>query len=258
MDLLVVGEPDDPVASAIVSFALSRGRRAILLNHDQAARLFTLSNGPDGAQVEPDVPMVLRPRAPPPAKATADETFLRGEAWATLWAAAALATSPVLNRPGAFGAEGRWSVSGAIIDRRAHAPGGAELHLAARGGAKPPDSRPWAIEATGRPARRWRGPVTGALGRARPILEDERYERVIVLDDKAWRSSTVDLAALTLETRSIAAAAQLGLAFAAVTWGVGTDHAVARLARIDPYPSLEQLWPVWSDVAPALMSRLGC
>ncbi|MFZ0269319.1 hypothetical protein, partial [Caulobacter sp.] len=72
------------------------------------------------------------------------------------------------------------------------------------------------------------------------------------------RSSTVDLAALALEARSIAAAAELGLAFAAVTWGVGAGHAATRLARIDPYPSLEQLWPVWSDVAPALMSRLGC
>lgn len=259
MDLLLVCEPDDPVAAGIASIALGRGRQAILLNHDQAARLFTIAGGPDNVRVEPDIPMMLRPRAPPAAPLTSDERFLRGEAWATLWAAAALATSPVINRPGAFGPEGRWSPSGAIVEARAAAPPTPELHLAERRRGAPPDARPWAIEPSGQPARRWlKAGGVRALGRARPLLKDERYERVIVLGEQAWKSSTVDLSPLNLEARSIEAARGLELTFATVIWGVGAGHDAARLARVDPYPSLEQLWPVWTDVAPALLARLGC
>lgn len=259
MDLLLVCEPDDPVAVGLASVALSRGRRPILLDHDQAGRLFSVASAPDGARVEPEVPIMLRPRTAPPRAMTPDERFLRGEAWATLWAAAALAKSPVINRPGPFGAEGRWSPSGAVTEARAAAPATAELFLSQRRRSPPPDARPWAIEPYGAAARRWlKAGGVSALGRARPLLKGERYECVTVLGDQAWRGSTVDLPALELEARSIEAARKLDLAFVTVTWGIDAAHDAARLARIAPYPSLDQLWPIWAEVTSALLETLTC
>jgi hypothetical protein len=79
-----------------------------------------------------------------------------------------------------------------------------------------------------------------------------------VVERQAWRSTTVALDAFDLEARSIAIARNLGLGFLVVTWGLDAGLEQTRLARIDPYPRVDQLLPVWQEVAPALIEALAC
>jgi hypothetical protein len=134
-----------------------------------------------------------------------------------------------------------------------------ELYARTRSGDGPPDTRSWAMEDSRGRTRRWHGPDTGdGPFRARPLLDGELYERVVVLRPHTWRTSTVDLAGFELERRSLDIVAALNLTFAVVTWGVDADLGSVRLARIDPYPRADQVLPVWDECLPALLEYLQC
>lgn len=176
-----------------------------------------------------------------------------------LWAAAALTRAPVLNRPTGRGFEARWSSSGAVTERRAETETAPELYACSPAGLGAPSDAPWALEDSRGRTRPWTGADTGeAPYRARPLLADERYERVVVLGERAWRITSVPLERLDLEARSSALAARLGLAFACVTWGIDDAQESARLARIDPYPRADQVLPVWNECVPTLLEYLQC
>lgn len=257
--MLVVAAAGDPVAGLLSNLARQDGRSAVVMTHADAARLFSIAGSGNGMTVDPDVPMLLRPPMPAAPGRDADSTFLDGETFGALWAAAALAASPVINRPTVHGFEGGWSPSAAVTERRAALPVASELYLHLPPGAPPPDGRTWAIEDARGRTRRWTALDRDDIPcRARALIAGEAYERVIVLDGKAWRSTVVELDGYALEERSIAAVAALGLSFAAVTWGIAEDLGAVRLARIDPYPRADQLFPVWNDVGPALLKALRC
>jgi hypothetical protein len=264
VDLLLVADPRDPLATLITAEARRHDRRLVAMAHEDAGRMFTILGGTDGGEaeevrVEPDLPMLLRPAPPPNPTRDSDSRFLSGESLAVLWAAASLARSPVLNRPSLRGFEAGWCYSGAITERRAQAEISPELYARDETDAGPPDDRAWAIEDMRGRTRRWTLPDTGdAPYRARPVIEGEGYERVVVVGPQAWRSTMVALDGFDLEQRSIAIARHLGLGFLAVTWGFDAGLEQARLARIDPYPRVDQLLPVWQEVAPALMEALSC
>jgi hypothetical protein len=259
LDLLLIADRRDPVATLVTAEARRHDRHLVAMEHEDAGRLFTLAGENGETRVEPDLPMLLRPTAPPIPNRDSDAVFLAGESLATLWAAASLARSPVLNRPSARGFEGSWSSSGAITERRARTQMVPELYARAQTDAAPPDRRAWAVEDMRGRTRRWIGADTGdAPYRARPVIEDEGYERVIVLNGQAWRSTTLELDSFGLETRSIEIARNLGLGFIAVTWGLDARLETARLARIDPYPRVDQIFPVWADLGPALIAALSC
>jgi hypothetical protein len=258
MDLLVVASRHDPVAALLAEYARARGRTPIVLEHADAARLFTIENGAAGARVEPEVPMLLRPPMPRVPGRDSDTVFLDGECGAVLWAAAALTKAPVLNRPGERGFEGRWSPSGSVTERRADVAVDAELYASGNGGEQP-DRRRWALEDPRGRTRIWSGAdESEGPFRARPVLDDERYECVVVLGERAWRTTLAEIEQFELERRSVDVVARLGLAFAVVTWGVERGLSSVRLARVDPYPRADQLVPVWGEVAPALLEALGC
>jgi hypothetical protein len=259
LDLLLVADRRDPVATLIAAEARRHDRQLLVMEHEDAGRLFTITGEAEATRVEPDLPMLLRPAAPPIPNRDSDAIFLSGESLATLWAAAALLRSPVLNRPSPRGFEAGWSSSGAITERRAQARVAPEIYARAQSDAGPPDRRPWAVEDMRGRTRRWINADTGdAPYRARPVIEDEGYERVIVLNDRAWRSTMLELDRFGLEARSIEIARNLGLGFVAVTWGLDPRLEQARLARIDPYPRVDQIFPVWADLGPALIEALVC
>jgi hypothetical protein len=259
MDVLVVADRQDALAGLFAAEVRRRGKTPVILGRSDAARLFTIAGDEGASRVEPDVPILLRPNPPPRPGRDADEQFLTGECLATLWAACVLTAAPVVNRPTSTGFEARWSGSGAVTERRAAADMAPELYGRTRTGDRPPDDRPWAIEDSRGRTRRWTGPDIGdGPFRARPLLADELYERVVVLQPQAWRTSTVDLCGFGLEQRSREIAAAIGLAFAVVTWGVAPDLGAVRLARVDPYPRADHVLPVWHDCLPALLEHLQC
>jgi hypothetical protein len=259
MDVLVVADRNDTLAGLFAIQTRRRGKNAVILARSDAARLFTITGDQGGSRVEPMVPILLRPPKPPRPDRDSDDVFLSGECTATLWAACMLTGAPVINRPTSNGFEGRWSGSGAITERRASTAMAPELYCRSHAGDDPPDGQPWAIEDIRGRTRRWTGDATGdGPFRARPLLKDELYERVVVLQPQAWRTSTVDLAGFDLERRSLALATAIGLTFAVVTWGVEADHGAVRLARIDPYPRADQVLPVWDECLTNLLERLQC
>ncbi|MGH6882639.1 hypothetical protein [Hypericibacter sp.] len=259
MDLLIVADRRDPVATLLAAEAKRHDRRMVAMEHEEAGRLFSIAGEAQETRILPDLPMLIRPTAPPIPNRDSDAAFLAGESMATLWTAATLARSPVLNRPSHRGFEAGWSSSGAITERRAGTDMAPEIYARAQTDAGPPDRRPWAVEDMRGRTRRWVGADTGnAPYRARPVIEDEAYERVIVLEGQAWRCTTLSLDGFDLEARSIAIAGNLGLGFVAVTWGLDPKLEQARLARIDPYPRVDQIIPVWEDLGPALIAALSC
>jgi hypothetical protein len=258
-DLLLIADRRDPVATLVAAEARRHDRQMVAMAHVEAGRLFSIAGEAQETRVLPDLPMLMRPAAPPIPNRDSDATFLAGESLATLWTAAALARSPVLNRPSPRGFEAGWSSSGAITERRAQTEMAPEIYARAQSDAGPPDARPWAVEDMRGRTRRWVGADTGdAPYRARPVIEDEAYERVIVLNGHARRCPTLSLDGFDLEARSIAIAGNLGLGFAVVTWGFDPQLEQARLARIDPYPRIDQIIPVWKDLGPALIAALSC
>jgi hypothetical protein len=104
-DVLIVGRPGDAVARRLERALTARGHTATWLDGPTAARLFTIRVTAAGNQVEPDLPIFIRPMPwwGADAEATADARFLRNECHATFQAAAALCRRPVINRPKANG-----------------------------------------------------------------------------------------------------------------------------------------------------------
>src|SRR5262249_7856476 len=80
-----------------------------ILDGPSAARLFTVRVQPEGAIVTPAPPTFIRSSAwwYNDGSADADERFLRAEAYAAFWAAAALSKAVVINRTARGGGGGR-------------------------------------------------------------------------------------------------------------------------------------------------------
>ena len=107
--VLIVAGPNDGAAIHLRESLEAKGQRVAQLDGPAASRLFTVRVGPDKTSVEPDLPMFVRASAwwYDEAAADSDERFLRSEAYAAFWAAAALSSAPVINRPNGNGAVGR-------------------------------------------------------------------------------------------------------------------------------------------------------
>ena len=98
--VLIVARADDAIACRLRSALENRGWRVEWLDGPGAARRFTIRVGPETTVVTPNMPIFVRPSAwwlkEPD---SADERFLRAEAHAAFWAAAAVTPAPVINRP---------------------------------------------------------------------------------------------------------------------------------------------------------------
>jgi len=97
-DLLLVGDPADAVIQAVRQVCHRRRKLAKGLSRRELARSVTIKCDDGGQIVEPDRPTLLR-RDPSGGIRSRDETFIRSEEYAQLWAACALMKSPVINRP---------------------------------------------------------------------------------------------------------------------------------------------------------------
>ena len=251
-DVLIVGRPGDAVARRLERALTARGHTATWLDGPTAARLFTIRVTAAGNQVEPDLPIFIRPMPwwGADAEATADARFLRNECHATFQAAAALCRRPVINRPKANGPVYRLTAGSLGTE----AAGRSEIHASGPEQIVEDDSSFWGENAEYRLGALATLPP-GVPVRARRVDVAAGYEIVTVVGAQAFpatkdaRSAAHDLAA-----RSIGLARRFGVHFAAVTWEV-TDN-MAEAVRLNPYPEETELRYRWSDVLDALCRDL--
>jgi hypothetical protein len=261
LDLVVVGEPEDRLAAELAARARAEGRSVLFAGIAACIERIVVATSCDSCRVDPDVPMLLRLPPPPATLLPPDEAFHRGERLAMLWAAAALCRSPVINRPGTGGFSGRCSPSAALTEIRAGVFAG-RTEVFSR--VPPPPAGMdatggiWCLQDTVTHSTTCWPDVPVGIGpyRARPVDPDEAYELVTVVGESAWRASTVPLESLALEARSIALVAALELTFAVVTWAVSRQGARGVPARVNPFPTLEQVRHVWPEVASTLLRVL--
>lgn len=269
--LVVVADPEDPVAVEVRDFVRDSGHAATILDVFDAAQLFTLTVDGPAAVVEPALPMFVRLPAPPLPRVSFDAEFQLNECLAHLWAVAALTPAPVINRPLPGGPGTRVSPSAALTELRAGLPVGSPEIFSSR----PPEpagepsgdqGTQWWVQDLGSwRTRRWPdlpdgGHAPSADGdgpyRARWSDPDPLFESVVVLGSQGWRSSPVDLDRLGLEERSTEIAARLGLDLAAVLWRVSPDLTQAWPVAVEPFPDVEQLRMVWLGLGPQLVKVL--
>jgi hypothetical protein len=258
-DLIIVAGKDDRVAVELEELAIRRHCKPLLMSVDGCARIFSIStNGPE-VSVEPCVPLFLRPQLPVQVAQDFDAGFLRSECFATLWAAAALSSAPVINRPGFFGLGGRAAVSAAITELRGGLPI-QRVEVFSDSLPEPPGDVdvPWFTQSlqTLRTAAWPTEPEGGGPYRARSVAANPAYEVVVVLYEEAWRCTLAPLDGLQLERRSVELIEHLHLSFGTVIWNVREDLSEASVARVDPFPSMDQVQFVWPALGPALLRAL--
>ncbi len=268
-DLVVVADPADEVAAEVKIFVEESGRSAAVLDVFDAAQLFTVSVRDGVAKVDPEVPLFLRLPSPPPLRTGFDAEFQFNECLAQLWAAAALTSAPVINRPSPQALGSRVSHSAALTGLRAGLDGGAVEIFSSRPSEPPEPPEPpslsasggdqwWVQDASTHLTSPWPLPPGDRTGpfRARWSDADPVFEAVVVLAGQAWRCTTADLDHLRLEERSDAVASSLDVTLAAVIWRLAPDLSSAWLVNVEPYPALEQLRMVWLGLGPQLLKVL--
>ncbi|MGW2426205.1 hypothetical protein ACWC0C_44615 [Streptomyces sp. NPDC001709] len=268
--LVIVADPEDPVAIDVRDFVRDSGREAAILDVFDAAQLFTVTVDGSTALVEPALPMFLRLPAAPLRRISFDAEFQLNECLAHLWAVAALTPAPVINRPEPGGLGTRVSASAALTELRAGLPGGSPEIFSSRPCGPPGESGDgqgtqwWVQDLDSWTTRPWPDPADdlapSADGsgpyRARWSDPDPLFESVVVLGDQAWRSSPIDLDHLGLQERSTDIVARLGLQLSAVVWRLSPDLAQARPVLVEPFPDVEQLRMVWLGLGPQLVKVL--
>ncbi|MFJ9865991.1 hypothetical protein [Streptomyces sp. NPDC101165] len=268
--LVVVADPEDPVAIEVRDFVRDSGREATILDVFDAAQLFTVAVDGSGAVVEPALPMFLRLPAPPLQRISFDAEFQLSECVAHLWAVAALTPAPVINRPEPGSLGTHVSASAALTELRAGLTGGSPEIFSSRPcgpHGEPADGQGtqwWVQDLDSWTTRPWPelsdalAPSADGSGPCRARWSDPEplFESVVVLGDQAWRSSPVDLDHLGLQERSTQIVARLGLQLSSVVWRLSPDLAQAWPVVVEPFPDVEQLRMVWLGLGPQLVKVL--
>ncbi|MFD0772836.1 hypothetical protein ACFQZ2_02745 [Streptomonospora algeriensis] len=257
---LLVANDTDRLAQELAAVARSEGQDPLLRDLTQASRMFSISVEARSCTITPDLPLFLRAPLQRARPQEFRQSFHSLEHTGTLWAVASLIESPCVNRPTPRGFVAT-SPSACITELRAGFPESAtppELFMSDPLSAEA-DGSLWCQQdtGTGHITRSSEVPVGQGPYRMRQRNPEAAYETVIVVDNDAWRTSTEPLSQVgDLEECSIGVAAQLGLTFAAVLWALDPEGEKAVLARVDPYPGFDQVLPVWTEAATALLKVL--
>jgi hypothetical protein len=257
MDVLIVAREDDSVALRLRQALEKRGRRVSHHDGPTAARLFTIRVASGATSVVPSLPMFVRASAwwHKPQSESADERFLRAEAYATFWSAAALSKVPVINRPGPDGSVGRMTAGGlASILSAPPTARRSETHVSCPELLGATAEELWGEDQDFRvaPVAQFR---RGTPLRARAVNPGALYEVVTVVGKRGLcATSDPRSVELRLPARSVALVERAGVHFATVTWVV--EDGDAAPVRLNATPEEFELRYHWSDVADALCEDL--
>jgi hypothetical protein len=255
-DILIVAGQQDRVAARLRRDLEQINRRVSVLDGPSAARLFTIRVRPDAVVVAPSLPIFVRASAwwYDFASADADERFLRAEAYATFWAAAALSQAVVINRTGPGGAVGRMS-AGALAVAMGTPDTACDIYASGPEAIEyAPDGMLWGEDlqfGVGSLATLRRGEPL----RARKLNPAALYEIVTVVGDRAFAATTDPRSAeLDLPVRSAQLGRRFEVHFATVTWAV--DEESAMPVRFNPGPEESELRYAWREISEALCQDL--
>lgn len=282
-DFLIVADAADPVAALVGIAAKKSGLNTRLLSLEEASRVFTVELASSGAHVEPRVPIFLRPAN---AGSLHDEVerFAWNEAFAAVWSAAALTPATVINRPNVYGWGSQCAFSAALTDFRLGEPIRAPEYfwsgLNQDNPADRADQDRQSLEVMGIAPASGHGEATtledsraklyhqdlsswqtlealkpGRSIRSRMLPPCKGWEQVIVVGDQGWRVTDADLPGDRLEAVSIARAQALDLAFVTVSWAI-PQEGDPILVRTNPFPSLDEVQPVATEVLDRLIAKL--
>ena len=266
MDLLIVSDRADQLAQAIQSGFAQLGKRAEILDILTAAQLFTLEIVNGKVAITPDLPLILRPTASEVMQKNFDQSFHHGESLSTLWAVAAACQSRVLNRPTPRSMWGLTSFSTVLTHYRAQL----ELEMPEQFTLNPPVLNPPVLKPQTQAQHQWylqdmgtfettvatENPPGQGPYRARQAFRDRHYEMVVVLANRAWRSTQVPLDFLNLESRSIQLLRNLDLEFGVVIWSIQPDLTACTIAKVEPFPTFAQVELVWHDLLISLYEEI--
>lgn len=259
LDFLIVAGQKDLIVLELDNLASSRGCVSRIVGLEEAARLFSISVGENQPVVEPDIPIFLRPRALPPIRENFLSAFHYGECIGTLRAATALMKSPCINRTTKYGFGGRSSPSSVITEIRAGVTN-PSLEVFSRELLEPSilTQQNLGVQDTITFDTAKYPNVPKGIGpyKSKLIGPTSDYEIVVVVGRQAWRISTAPIDHLDLEQKSIKILKKLDLIFGAITWSISSDRRIATVARVDPYPSMDQVRYVLQPVIHALIESL--
>jgi hypothetical protein len=188
------------------------------------------------------------------ANLNADQLFLRAESYAAFWAAAALSSAPVFNRPGpdGAGAQMKYGELASLFKTGARLNG--EVHARSSDLLAENGELMWGEDANFLTAPLSQLPP-GVPVRARSLDPNALYEIVTVVANQAFPATTdrrtIDL---DLAGQSLAFARRLNVHFATVTWAVTDDG--ARAIRLNPSPEAYEIRYAWAAISAALYQGL--
>jgi len=250
-EFIIVDEPDDTFSAALGVYASGRAVTWRRIRLGEFARTLTVEHENARAKVWPETPLLLRPLR---GAGTADEEtrFCWNEQFSTLWSAAALTSKPVINRPNECGWGGRITFSSALTEQRCH--GAVAAPESYWHGLPPPADGMFHQDLT-----TWttvESPGEDAYVRSRLLPRCRGWDQVIVVGKSAFRVTAADLGSWAIEEESLTVAASLRLEFATVSWAIPEEGTRGVLARVNPFPALAEVMPVWNEVSSTLLSVL--
>lgn len=252
-DIVVVSDFDDELSSHFISFACAEGFACVRSRLEDLAPALSIAMNSKETLVDFEPALLLRPVGQEMAGLDQDARFHWAEKFAAIWAAAALSPRPVINRPNELGWAARTSSSGALLELRGR--GGVVAPEVIWSGRPPPDADSMLHEDlhTWTPAASL-DPIGCYRSRKMPACRG--WEQAIVVQSRAFRVTTVDLGSYDLEMDSVAIAERLGLTFATISWGIPVSGGPPVLAKVNAFPSFDEVKPVWDDVRRVLLDAL--
>lgn len=251
--ITIVDEVEDAFSAVFASIADDRGRRVERMRLSAFARSVTINHDAAGARVTPDSPMLLRPLQGIAGAASDDERFQWGEEFAVLWSAAALNSSPVVNRPCEWGTAGRAAFSAVVTDQRGLARSFSpeafshDLWMGESGFEFHQDLDSWRHTTT---------PEAHSFVRSRRLPPMRGWEQVVVVGDFGLRVTMAGIGPYLIDVRSVQIAKLLALGFCVISWGIPLKGGTPIVTRVNPFPTLDECRPVLRQVCAELLEIL--
>lgn len=252
-DIIIVSQPTDELSKAFEQYLVSLGMPYQHFNFYELSKQITIEQEAKKLCIYPFSSLLLRPL--PRLESASDEEvrFCWSEAFAAVWSFAAMTSKPVVNRPNEWGWGCSVSSSAAITELRM--TGTIEMqesfwHIL------PPNEK---LQMFHQDLTTWEtieNPNGESYFRSRSMPKCVGWEKVVVVDSEAFRTTAADLGEINLELKSINLVSKIGLKFATVNWGIPYNCAPPILARINPFPTLLDCSTVWLEVRKSLLKFL--
>src|SRR5690348_12788125 len=118
--ILIVDEADDVFSTMFEDYARRHGVTCRRCRLDEVARWVTIEQEGCAVSVTPRTSLLLRPLRSVDAASDEVLRWTWGEWFATVWSAACITSTPVINRPGPWGWANRAPFSAALTEWRAN------------------------------------------------------------------------------------------------------------------------------------------